>query len=59
MLPAEAYDEVDRHCPRLPLSYFEQAVAVPDGWAMGANAYLAFGDTAVAEAALDLFARLS
>lgn len=89
VIPADSYDEVDRRCPRLPLSYFEQTVAVPDGWVNRLNAYLAFGDTyreemaqarvqgwphetltgahchcmhdphAVAEAVMDLFARLS
>jgi hypothetical protein len=35
--------------PRLPLSYFQGALAVPRGWDERPGAYLAFGDTYTAE----------
>ena len=37
--------------PRLPLSYFTATLPVPDGWASGPCAYLAFGDTYAEEVA--------
>lgn len=45
VVPPDLYDELDRRCPRLPLSYFETPVDVPTGWLGEPNAYLAFGDT--------------
>lgn len=36
---------IEREQARLPLSYFEDHVAVPDGWDSRPAAYLAFGDT--------------
>jgi hypothetical protein len=45
VIPDTDFPELDRGCPRLPLSYFDLEVAVPSGWASARNAYLAFGDT--------------
>jgi hypothetical protein len=36
---------VEREQHRLPLSYFQQSVAVPAGWSQRPGAYLGFGDT--------------
>ena len=44
-IPEDLVDAIDRACPRLPVAYFDQHVEAPSGWASGANAYLAFGDT--------------
>nr|WP_231979339.1 hypothetical protein [Tessaracoccus coleopterorum] len=50
--PRQAFDEIvpeplfrklDKACPRLPLSYFEQSLTVPEGWADRPAGYLAFG----------------
>lgn len=43
ILPEGLYRKIDRACPRLPLSYFEESLTVPDGWSTRPNAYLAFG----------------
>lgn len=45
VIPAASFDQLDRECPRLPLSYFDFHLEVPDSWAAAPNAYLAFGDT--------------
>jgi hypothetical protein len=42
---AASRSTVEAEQPRLPLSYFTSTLPVPDGWASGACAYLAFGDT--------------
>jgi hypothetical protein len=47
--------EVEAEQPRLPLAYFRARLPVPDGWADGRCAYLAFGDTYAEEVA---FARM-
>ncbi|TWP32366.1 hypothetical protein [Leekyejoonella antrihumi] len=36
---------IEREQSRLPLSYFEDQLVVPDGWDDLAGAYLAFGET--------------
>jgi hypothetical protein len=36
---------IEREQPRLPLSYFEDSLPVPEGWDNRPAAYLAFGDT--------------
>jgi len=50
--PRQAFDEIvpeplfrklDKACPRLPLSYFEQSLTVPERWADRPAGYLAFG----------------
>jgi hypothetical protein len=43
--------EVELGQPRLPLSYFRARLPVPDGWASGRCAYLAFGETYAEEVA--------
>ena len=45
VIPDTDFAELDRRCPRLPLSYFDFRVTVPIGWASAQNAYLAFGGT--------------
>ena len=45
VIPAEEFDELDRDCPRLPVSYFDTQLVAPPGWVEGPNAYLAFGTT--------------
>lgn len=45
VIPEADFPELDRRCPRLPLSYFDYSVAPPVGWTSARNAYLAFGDT--------------
>ncbi|MGC4192271.1 MAG: hypothetical protein QM589_14055 [Thermomicrobiales bacterium] len=45
----EARQRVEREAPRLPLSYFRAAVAVPPGWDHAGGAYLAFCETYRAE----------
>lgn len=42
---AAARAVVERAQPRLPLSYFEARLPVPDGWSERPSAYLAFGDS--------------
>ena len=42
---AAARADVERSQPRIPLSYFEERLPVPEGWAERPSAYLAFGDT--------------
>jgi len=42
---------VEREQPRLPLTYFEERLEVPDGWGGLACAYVAFGDTYAQERA--------
>ena len=46
---AESRAGVEREQQRLPLSYFQGALAVPRGWDERPGAYLAFGDTYTAE----------
>ncbi len=41
--------EVEAEQPRIPLSYFEESVAVPPGWPGLPGAYLAFGETYASE----------
>lgn len=43
IVPDKLFGKLDRACPQLPLSYFDQSLTVPDGWVEGRNAYLAFG----------------
>lgn len=43
--------QVESTQPRLPLSYFESTVPVPEGWTAHPSAYLAFGDTYAEETA--------
>jgi hypothetical protein len=38
-------EAVEQGQPRLPLSYFEARLPVPEGWSERPSAYLAFGDT--------------
>jgi hypothetical protein len=38
-------ESVEQGQPRLPLSYFEARLPVPEGWSERPSAYLAFGDT--------------
>ncbi|MGA8046085.1 MAG: hypothetical protein WCA30_07440 [Dermatophilaceae bacterium] len=45
VVPAGRFADLDRDCPRLPLSYVDATVDAPTDWTAGANAYLAFGDT--------------
>jgi hypothetical protein len=45
VVPGADLAEIDRRCPRLPLSYFDFEITVPSGWVSASNAYLAFGDT--------------
>lgn len=40
----ETRRRIEREQPRLPLSYFEDQLPVPDGWDTRPAAYLAFGD---------------
>ena len=42
---AETRSRLEREQQRLPLSYFERSLSVPEGWADRPGAYLAFGDT--------------
>jgi hypothetical protein len=42
---AESRAAVEQEQQRLPLSYFTDALAVPQGWNQRPGAYLAFGDT--------------
>lgn len=43
---AEVRARIERHEPRMPVSYFRAQLTVPSGWDTGlAGAYLAFGDT--------------
>jgi hypothetical protein len=49
VIPADLLDEIDRSCPRLPLSYLDHVVQAPSGWTGLDNAYLAFGDTYAVE----------
>lgn len=41
----ETQARVEREQPRLPVSYFEGFLPVPEGWDDGPAAYLAFGET--------------
>lgn len=42
----ETRHRIEREQPRLPLSYFQDQLVIPDGWDEGLpTAYLAFGDT--------------
>ncbi|MEI2776140.1 MAG: hypothetical protein V9G19_09255 [Tetrasphaera sp.] len=45
VIPDARFAEIDRACPRLPLSYFQSTVAAPAGWVTTPNAYLALGST--------------
>lgn len=45
VIPVGHFDELDRDCPRLPVSYFDTQLVVPPGWVEAPNAYLAFGTT--------------
>lgn len=49
VIPEERFDELDRRCPRLPLSYFHSRLTPPPCWATMHSAYLAFGDTYATE----------
>ena len=49
VVPGDLLDDLDRRCPRLPSSYFDQRLEAPPGWVRGANAYLGFGATYEAE----------
>lgn len=44
-LDRETQARVEREQPRLPMSYFEGFLPVPEGWDDGPAAYLAFGET--------------
>lgn len=46
---AESRAAVEREQQRLPLSYFEETLAVPPGWDGRPGAYLAFGETYAVE----------
>jgi hypothetical protein len=41
----ETREAVEAEQPRLPLSWFDERIPVPDRWAARPSAYLAFGDT--------------
>ena len=56
VMPSEAFAELDRDCPRLPLRYFDTVIAAPSGWAAAPTAYLALGTTYAEE--LELARRL-
>lgn len=43
IIPEKLFRKIDRACPQLPASYFEARLTVPDDWAEGPHAYLAFG----------------
>lgn len=45
VLPPGRRTEIDRDCPRLPLSYVDATVDAPQNWIAGPNAYLGFGTT--------------
>lgn len=45
VIPADRFPEIDRECPRLPLSYFDTEMTPPSGWTAWPQAYLAFGST--------------
>lgn len=45
VIPVHRFEELDRTCPRVPLSYFDGEVVPPPGWVDGPTGYLAFGDT--------------
>ncbi len=49
VIPADRFGDLDRGCPRLPLSYFDGRLTPPPDWAAAPSAYLAFGDTYAAE----------
>ena len=49
VIPRGRFDDIDSHCPRLPLHYFDGRVTNPVGWTRGRSAYLAFGSTYAAE----------
>lgn len=49
VIPDDLVDAIDRACPQLPVTYFDQHIEVPQGWASAPNAYLAFGGTYAAE----------
>lgn len=51
-LPDPWFDRVDAVVPEVPLAYVDGEVPVPDGWADGRCAYLAFGSTYADELAL-------
>lgn len=51
VIPRGSFDELDRACPRLPLSYFDTELVAPQRWAEAPNAYLAFGTTYAEELA--------
>ncbi|WP_109474601.1 hypothetical protein [Ornithinimicrobium cavernae] len=51
VIPADRFDELDRDCPRLPVSYFDAQIVAPQGWVDAPNAYLAFGSTYAEELA--------
>lgn len=52
LFPSTAWRRrVESTQPRLPLSYFESTMSVPDGWTSRPSAYLAFGDTYAEESA--------
>ena len=46
---AESRAEVEQEQQRLPLSYFTDALSVPQGWDKRPGAYVAFGDTYAAD----------
>ena len=45
VIPDEQFDQIDRACPLLSLTYFDAQLSAPTEWSLGPNAYLAFGDT--------------
>jgi len=46
---AQSRAQVEREQLRFPLSYFEEHLAIPQGWDACPGAYLSFGDTYAAE----------
>lgn len=51
VIPVDIFDQLDRACPQLPVSYFDTEMTAPQGWVEAPNAYLAFGTTYAEELA--------